>query len=201
MLELHRSSAENRGGLESLIYYVLSLLLPRGIRKEKGCLGIHVRYSRVLQPSVNMPQPHMSALGKVARAQPGQCSGGSNGGTIHCGIMVNQPGSPPRCVRRAWKELCTSVLQTVKTKGRRGCHAPMMAVVTPTHPKKDGAVLGARSIPSPLPRFCRAYPLSVRTVLLCREIIPWSPICFPGPFEILLLSFLLGVKNLGQNVF
>ena len=96
----HRSSAENRGGLGSLICYVLSLL-PPGIRREEGCLGIHVRYSLVLQPSVNMPQPHISALGKIARAQPGQCSGGSDGGTIHCGIMVKQPGSPPHCVRRA----------------------------------------------------------------------------------------------------
>lgn len=138
---------------------------------RKGAWWIHIRYSRVLQPSINMPQPHMSALGKVARTQPGQCSGGSDGGTAHCGIMVNQPGSPPRCVRRAGKELCTSVLQAVKTKGGWGCHAPKMALVTPTYPKKDGAVLGACSIPSPHPRFCRAYPLSVRTVLLCREII------------------------------
>ena len=148
-----------------------------------------------------MPQPHMSALGKVARTRPGQCSGGSDGGTAHCGITVNQPGPPPRCVRRAWRELCTSVLQTVRTKGGWGCHAPVMALVAPMYPKEDGAVLGACSVPSPHPRFCGAYPLSVRMVLLCREIILWSPICFPGPFEILLLSFLLGVKNLGQNVF
>lgn len=77
----------------------------------------------------------------------------------------------------------------------------MVMLVTSTYHKEDGAGLGCGPFLSPHLRLSHSTFPPKGQFFCPEELNTCLSIFLLGPFVILLLSFLLGVKNLGQDVF